>query len=401
MKILVLTSTFPRWNDDVRPPFVYDLSRGLQKQGFDVFVLAPHCQGAKKFEIMDGMKVYRFTYFYPAKYQKIAYGPGVVPNLKSSILARIELPIFFLSELFNAMKIIRREKIDIINSHWLIPHGIVGVICKKVFRIPNVAIAHGSDVNISTHSRILKKLCSAVIDGSDKVTVNSSYIKKIVLGINSKSVDKIDIIPMGVDNSIFDVHNLSNLKEAYNAKYLIFSVGRLIDWKGMDILIMAMPEVIKKIPEVKLVIGGSGPKKEALKKLVKDLGLEDKVILTGYLENVDMPKYYASADVFVLPSINLNGQTEALGVVLLEAMASGCPVIGSNVGGVPDIIQDGVNGFLVKEKSPADMANSIVEILLNDQIRDKFKINGLKTVNERFLWQKIVQQFADVNSHRS
>ncbi len=398
MKILVLTTTFPRWKDDVVPPFVYHLSRKLCENGLETIVLAPHHPGAKKFEAMDGLKVHRFSYFKPERYERLAYGPGVIPNFKRSFLAKIQLPLLFFSELFHAMLLIRKEKVDVINSHWLLPSGLVGMICKSIFKTPNIVVVHGSDVNISKKSNILRKVCSRILDNSDAITVNSNYIKNTVLSIDRYIMDKVSYIPMGVDESVYAPKATSSIKDRYGAEYIVFSVGRLIDWKGMKYLIMAMREVVKKVHGAKLVIGGSGPEKANLERMARDLGLQDSVIFPGYIDASALSEYYHSSDVFVLPSINLNGQTEALGVVLLEAMASGTPVIGSNVGGIPDIIQDGYNGFLVPERSPKDLADRIVKLLLDRDLAKRFSANGYKTVNERFLWKDIGRKFCEINN---
>lgn len=396
LKILVLTTTFPRWQNDVVPPFVYHLSRRLQENGLEILVLAPHHPGAKKFEVMDGIKVYRFPYFIPSRYETLAYGPGVIPNFKRSILAKVQLPLLLFSELLYAMLLVRREKVDVINSHWLLPSGFVGIVCKSLLKTPNIVVVHGSDVNISKASGILSWLCSYVLEHSDRITVNSSYIKDTVISVNHRVADKVKYLPMGVDAPV-SPPQANNIKERYGAKHLVFSIGRLIDWKGMNYLVMAMGEVVKKVPGTKLIIGGSGTERKNLERIAAEMGLEDAVIFPGYIEKSALPGYYAAADVFVLPSINLNGQTEALGIVLLEAMASGTPVIGSNVGGIPDIIEDGYNGFLVPEKSPGDLADRIVKLLLDNGLAKRFSANGLATVNERFLWNDIGRELSRIN----
>ena len=130
-KVLVLATTFPRWKNDTTPAFVYELSKQLRTGNMDVVVLAPHYHGAKKLEMMDGIKVYRFPYFWPAKYQKLVYDGGILPNIKRSHLAKIQVPLLVLSELYYTFKIIKKEKINVIHSHWIIPSGLIGAFCKN------------------------------------------------------------------------------------------------------------------------------------------------------------------------------------------------------------------------------------------------------------------------------
>jgi glycosyltransferase involved in cell wall biosynthesis len=144
----------------------------------------------------------------------------------------------------------------------------------------------------------------------------------------------------------------------------------------------AMKKIIRKFPNAKLIIGGTGPEKEKSEKLTEELNLKKNVVFMWYIENMVLSKYYASSDIFVLPSINLNGLTEALGVVLLEAMARGTPAIGTTVGGVPDIIKDGYNGFLVEQKSSEQIAERVLELLNNEELRERFSNNVLETMGE-------------------
>jgi glycosyltransferase involved in cell wall biosynthesis len=186
------------------------------------------------------------------------------------------------------------------------------------------------------------------------------------------------------------------MKQRYGAGHLVLSAGRLIDWKGTEFLIRAMPAVLEKFPDTKLLIVGTGPERDTLIRLARELDLNDRVALPGTVPPADLPSYYRSADAFVLPSINRGGKTEGLGVVLLEAMASGCPVIGTNVGGIPDIITDGENGFLVPEQRPDLIAEKIVRIFTDTELQEKFRRNGMKRIHDSFSWDIISKDFSIV-----
>lgn len=177
---------------------------------------------------------------------------------------------------------------------------------------------------------------------------------------------------------------------------VILFVGRLIDWKGVNILVSSMKKVRDTVRNARLVIVGDGPERKSLADRVKELGLEDSVTFTGQVSGMELKDYYSRASVFVLPSITVNNQTEGLGVVLLEAMASGVPVIGSNTGGIPDIIEDGVNGLLVQPGDPKALADAIIRILSDLALADRFREAGIKTVSERFSWDRIGDQFTMV-----
>lgn len=396
-KVLVLATTFPRWENDTTPAFVYELSKRLHADELEIVVLAPHYPGVKKFEIMDGMKVYRFPYFWPAKYQRLVYDGGILPNIKRSHLAKIQVPLLVLLELYNTFKIVRKEKIDVIHSHWIIPSGLIGGIVRKTFKIPHITTAHAGDVFTIRKSKILGVIGSFALKNSDEITANSKYTKNVITAIENELKCNVEIIPMGVDTSRFNHDKASDLKNIFGAEYLVLIVGRLVDKKGIQYLIMAMVDVIKEFPHAKLIIGGSGPEKDKLEKLSENLGIKDNVIFMGYIENLDLPKYYASSDIFVLTSIETEGgDTEGLGVVLLEAMASGTPVIGSKIGGITDIIEDGETGGLAEPGNPEDIADKIIRLLRDEQKRMMLSENGLKVVKEKFTWDIVTKQFIDI-----
>ncbi|MDO8549249.1 MAG: glycosyltransferase, partial [Ignavibacteria bacterium] len=116
-KILVMASTFPRWKNDTIPPFVYELSKRLVSN-FDVYVLAPHFKGAKKYEVMDGMKVYRFQYL-PEKFETLAGSGGILPTLKKNKLNYLQIPFFLIAEFFALRKLVREINPNKIHAHWI------------------------------------------------------------------------------------------------------------------------------------------------------------------------------------------------------------------------------------------------------------------------------------------
>jgi glycosyltransferase involved in cell wall biosynthesis len=397
MKVLVLTTTFPRWKDDSTPGFVYELSKRLKNRGIEIFILAPHHKGSKFYEEVEDLKIHRFPYFYPNKYQKLAYEGGILPNLKRSWLARIQMPELILAELYWAQKLVKKEKIDLIHSHWLIPSGLVGGIISRFLGTPHITTAHAGDVFTMERIKFLNPLWNFILVNSDMVTVNSRYTKGIVekLSKGIKNKPTIKIIPMGINTKNF--YPTGDKTDIFPQNNVIFSVGRLVEKKGIKFLIEAMPLILREIPYAKLIIGGSGPLENELKDLVKSLNLGKKIFFTGYIKNSELPKYFRAADVFVLPSIQTKvGDTEGLGIVLLEAMGCGTPVVGSNIGGITDIIHNGKNGLLVEPKNPKDIAEKVIILFSNNNLRKKFSENGLKIVLERFSWEVVTDKFVKI-----
>jgi len=393
--ILVTATTFPRWENDTEPNFVFTLSRLLAEHGHKVTVLAPHYNGAKKYEAIGNVKVYRFSYFMPYKLQKVCYEGGIFANLKRHKIAALELPLFVFFELTSMIRLIKKERIDVVHAHWTIPQGYLAYICKKFLNIPYIVTAHAGDI-FPLKSVFFRHLSSKAIENSDYCTANSVYTKNELLKIAEKEVK---VIPMGVDFSIFSKTKLNrNLRKNIGIKKeFILTVGRLVEKKGIKYLIMAMKDVAKKLPDARLVIAGDGPERANLETLAKNLGIENSIIFAGRLENKYLPEYYAAADLFVGPSIvTESGDTEGLGIVFLEALASGTCVIGSNVGGIPDIIQNNRTGLLVKEKNPKELSNAIIKLLSNHKLRERLAQNGQKRIKQIYSWKIVAQKFSQL-----
>jgi len=398
-KILVMATTFPRWKNDTEPAFVYELSKLLAKKGHNITVLAPHHPGAKKYEIMESMKIIRFGYFIPNSMQKLCYDGGIIPNIKKSFLAKLQVPFLLMSEYHALKKLLKKERFDVVHAHWIIPQGYIAGILKKRFKFKLLVTAHAGDV-FPLKNKFLKYFGKKSIEFADYITANSRFTKTKLEEVNSKA-SKATIIPMGVDFSVFknkstkDKSKNNRINSMHKIKdKMILSVGRLAEKKGIKYLLSAMPDVLKKYPELKLVIVGDGPEKNRLLSQAEELKIKDSVVFTGKILNKNLPDYYSSADVFVLPSIiTKEGDTEGLGVVLLEAIASGAPVIASNVGGIPDIVINEKTGILVPEKNPKALSDSIIKLLGDKELSSALGKKAKIHVQKSFQWSKVSSEF--------
>jgi len=392
-KVLVLATTFPRWKNDTEPGFVYELSKLLSKN-HSIVVLAPHHYKAKKYEKVGNITVYRFPYFFE-HYQRLCYDGGIHENIKKSFLAKLQVFILPVFEFFAILRIIKKEKIDFIHAHWIIPNGLLAAVIKILRKKPFIVTAHAGDI-FPLHFLPLRLLARFTLRSSSAITVNSMATKKTVLSVANMPTQ---VIPMGVHISLFSPgKKSSSLKKKLKVSGpMILSVGRLAEKKGLRYLISAMPSIISRFPQTKLVIIGEGPHLDRLKKLVLSLNLPNNVLFLGKIQNKVLPQYYATADVFVLPSIvTKSGDTEGLGVVLLEAMASGTPVVGSNVGGIPDVIKDKVTGLLVPQMSPAALSAAVIKLLNNKKLSSSLVKNAQKHVKEHFAWPVVAKKFEKI-----
>ncbi|MDD3284537.1 MAG: glycosyltransferase [Patescibacteria group bacterium] len=392
-KILITTSTFPKWEMDTTPPFVYELSKRLVDD-FQIFILAPYSTGSKKYEKIDGMDIYRYKYWFNSK-NNLSDG-AILPNLKKNKLFYLQIPFFLLFQFLAIKKIVKKEKINTIHAHWIIPQGFVAVLYKKIINknIKILCTSHGADIFGLQKFNFLKKW---ILNNCTRLTVVSNAIKNEALKIGSKI--NTEVLPMGVDLDIFNPKNYSEeIKSKYNinGSFLLF-VGRLSEKKGIKYLIEAMPRIIEKFPTTKLLIIGNGEEKNKLEKLSKTLNLENNIIFTGAIHNLELPKYYATADIFIGPSIiTKNGDREGLPVTYMEAMASGSVLIGTNLDGNYDILDHEKTGIMIKQHNSVEISKYVIELLDNKDYREKLIKNSILKIENNYNWKIISKKYKEL-----
>lgn len=392
LRLLIVTSTFPRWIDDADPPFVYELSRRLT-HAFDITVHTPHYPGAGTTEIMNGIHVHRFRYFF-SPFEKLAGSTGMLPTLRNNKFYYIVVPFFLLAQFFSLLLLVRRTRPDVIHAHWLFPQGFFAVIVKKIFKVPVMVTGHGADI-FGLRSSIFKKIKQFTMHHADGVTVVSRALRNAVTPFLPAGT-RIDIIPMGVDGMRFMPNkNDRSVREKYAVtdSFLLY-VGRLTEKKGVRYLIDAMVTVSEHYPLVKLLIIGDGELMASLERRVRDLALERQVIFAGSIPNRELSTYYASADIFIGPSIQTeDGDNEGFGLTFVEASMSECLVIGTDAGGIGDIIQDGITGLLVPQKDSGALAGKIIYALKHGEEMKRIAHNGRNRCVRFYHWPNIAARY--------
>ena len=399
LKVCILTTSFPRFKGDSAGTFIYSLVSLLSQKGIHIEVIAPHDPGTHFFEDWQDIHINRFPYFFPLKYQHLCYGDGLLNNLRNSRLAVVQTPFFILVEFFYLLCTLKKKRVDLIHAHWSLPQGFLGMLAGHLLKVPCVTTLHGSDVFGLRHP-ILRLFNKLAIRHADVCTANSRATAKTAYRI--AACRNLMIVPMGVDLNHFQkTTEVDDLKKKLNLEgEVILSVGRLIDLKGTDYLIKALPKVKRRFPKAKVLIIGSGPRKSHLLYLSKDLQIEDSIVFIDQIPQTELIKYYSLADAFVMPSItNKMGETEGFGVVLLEAMACGIPVIGSDTGGIPDIIKDGETGLLVRQKDSQDLVKQIIRLLTDEDLRKKMVRNAHDLIETQFSWEVIAKRFIEIYRH--
>lgn len=383
-RVLVLTSTFPRWQGDNEPPFVFELSRRLAEH-FDVVVLAPHAPGARRLEKMGNLEVHRFRYFFTG-WQGLAYHGGILANLKRNPLYYLLVPFFLLAEFFAALGLLREQRFDAIHAHWLIPNGLIAVMaCAMMVHKPAViCTAHGSDLS-GLKGALFRWLQRLVISRADKLAVVSAALREQIDVLAPWA--GAEVIPMGVDMEERFIPDA--LVERIPARLLF--VGRLVAQKGVRHLIPALRGILRTHPGTVLDIVGEGPERAVLERLVEAEGVRESIRFHGAIENAALPGWYAGAAVFVSPSL-----AEGFGLTLVEAMACGCAVVASDLPAVRDIVSDGKTGLLCPPGDSDMLAKNIRFLLDHPEVCARMGKAGMESVRSRFDWSAVAECYAEL-----
>lgn len=386
-QLLILTSTFPRWENDEDPPFVFELCKRLTAD-YGVHVLAPHFPGSRRKSNLSGIQVRRFRYFF-SPLEKLAYHGGIVPKLKKNPFLYMLLPCFIMGELLALIKLLRHQQFDLIHAHWLIPQGLVAILACSLTgsKIPLLFTSHGGDL-FGLQGNITNKIKKEVILKSDALTVVSkNMIKEIkrIAGEHKRGY----IIPMGVDLKSRFVPSESRR----NSNTLLF-VGRLVEKKGLYYLIHAMPAILKKHPQINLMVAGDGPERVNLIKMCENLGISAHVRFLGAVKNNRLPELYQKSDVVVFPSVIAEGgDQEGFGLVLVEALGCECAAIVTDLPAMQDIIVHGKTGLVVPQKNIRKLAEKVILLLDDQKLRDSLGREGRRHVLQNFDWTIIVEKY--------
>jgi len=393
MRIVYISTAFPRNENDRINPWLFETIKRLTKENNEIIVFTSSYKGLRQ-KNLDGIKIYRFRYL-PKKFEILTHDVAVPERIKMGFKYKLMVLPYIIFGLINSKWFSLKEKFDIIHVHWPFPHIIFGIVMKIIKRKPLICTFHGGEIIfLENLPNIFKKIFIYLLKFSDFFTVNSNFTKDKLLKLTKKNFkDKIYIIPFGITVRKISLQNFK--KENKNIRILF--AGRLIERKGVHVLLRAFKKVTEFLENVELIIAGDGPWRKKLEDLAFELGIKEKVIFKGHLTKNELEEEYKNADIFVLPSIHdEKGDTETLGVVLIEAMEFGIPVIATNVGGIPDIVKDGYNGILVPEKDEDALKDAIIKLIKDENLRKEFSKNAKEYIKEKFNWDKIIRDLKEI-----
>lgn len=372
IKILVLTSTFPKKIDDNLPMFVYDQLSSIQTKypNLSFKVLVPHYYDLN---IVDGslkIEQIRFHYFWPNKWEKLV-GNGILPTLKKNWLYILLIPFFLVSQFVSTFVIIKREKPKLIYAHWFFPQAFISFLISKILKIQYVFTTHALDASILNKLPFFGKYISRKIILSSSAytadSVNAENKLHSCLKDNEIKKQKSLVLPMPInfESKITPSKKIIELYkklEKSDSKTLLY-IGRFASKKGVENLINILYFLNLEKVKCNLILAGSGPEYQRYQNLINSLNLNNFVRFVGFVNKSEKKILFDLSDICVVPSVVTKfGDSEGLPVVVLESLASNVITLASFDSNAAEVIKHKFNGFLFDSSNFKESSKLILDI---------------------------------------
>lgn len=380
LKVCIATTNFPRWKGDFRVPFIYEAARGINKIVDQVTILTMHTPGASKHEHFEDIEIFRAQYL-PERYELLQKDASGIPEAwrRSFFLKLATIPY-----LVSFVRLIGRhaQTADVIHCNWSLS-GLAAYLSKWKHKKSYVITVQGSDIFQTINIPVVRGMVRLALKKASHIIALSEDLKT---GTKKFGIpdEKITVIPNGVNISQFPM-GIDEPREAQ-----IIFVGSLIERKGVNFLIEAMSIIHKECPEAKLLLVGEGKDREEYERMVSELDLGNSITFLGTQSQERVSELLRQSRLFVLPSIE-----EGQGVVLVEALASGTPCVGSRVGGIPDVISSDVGALVVAGDIKA-LANAILQYLKDDHLWSQASKSARIRAQKMYNWDELAKRIVKV-----
>lgn len=390
-RLLVVSSTYPRWAGDPEPGFVHELARHLTGR-YEVVVLCPRSPGASSEEVLDGVRVIRFGYA-PRAWECLVHGGGMATNLRRHRWMWLLVPLFALSQSLSLARCLRRYRPHVLHVHWIIPQTVTtrfaSILCAGL--PPVLVTSHGADL-FAFRGMLATAVKRWALRAAGGVTVVSEAMRAPMAELGVPR-ERIAVEPMGVDFEHRFVPPPGGLRSSTDVVF----VGRLVEKKGLPLLIEAMASLAETHPQARLRVAGFGPDEQACRRQVERLGLTDRVEFLGPVSQDDLPSLYQRAAVCVAPFVeSASGDQEGLGLVVLEALGCGCPVVAGRVRATADLQALSRDGIVVVDPRRTDeLAAAIRQCFDAPAAARRQASRGRDALRGHMSWPQVANRYAD------
>jgi glycosyltransferase involved in cell wall biosynthesis len=390
MRILHVASSYPLSSGETTAPFMEEMVTALAGRDHELTVIAPHAEGFEE-GMRDGVNVMSAHYTPFQTLEIWGHGMSLDENGRLRRSAIAMTPFAMTSMGWQLRRELNRIDYDLVHLHWILPQGFLAFLVPS--KIPVVVSMHGADAKYAQGA--LRPLVRRIVRRADAVVAASSTILETIRDLPG-AVDKSHVIPHGADGALFGNATQEEARETLGIQgneRLLVSVGRLVPKKGFNDLIDAI--ALLDGSEARLVIIGDGPGRSGLEEQAATT-TPGRVTFLGEQSRVAVAKWMSASDAVVIPSTPLRGDLDSGPVVLMEGMAAGRPVVSTRVGMAADVIEDGVNGYLVEAGAPQDLSRAIDRTLKRGP---EMQVAARATFDRMGDWSRVAEELETVYGH--
>jgi glycosyltransferase involved in cell wall biosynthesis len=393
LRIVCPTYWYPQHAADTQATYVHDINRHLVRRGHRVTVVTPGSPSMAASESFDGVDIVRFPMELPVD---LTYGRVAQSRVDFwGKLARVAVMAHYLEAQYRAtLAAVRERGADVIHAHWAIPTGPAAVHAARRLGLPSVITMHGGDVYVNPEQGYdfptrwyVRPALRWTLRHAGALTAITEDCRQHALraGAPDRSVH---LVFNGTDLRRFSPAASGNGSvDARFGPHMIFACRQLFPRKGIRFLIEAAAQLAPRFPDLKVVIAGDGFERPELLRLAETLGISDRVTFLGWVPNTDLPPYYRAAAVSVIPSLE-----EGFGIPAAEAMGCQTPVVASDAGGLPEVVEHGVTGLIVPRGDSAALATAIGGLLADPAKRNQMGRAGRERALRLFDWDRTAEQ---------
>ena len=394
--VVMVTTSYPRFPGDTIATFMEPIARGLAGRGHRVHVVLPWHPQFSRGPVEGGVYFHPFRYAPLRTLNVFGYAGALREDVRLRRSAWAVAPLALMAGWRTARAVSRRVRATIIHGHWVVPGGVMAAAAAG--RVPLVISLHGSDVYVAERHGLARRLARVAFRRAGWVTACSDDLRVRAIALGSPP-ERTETVPYGVDSHRF--RPSSAARAVVRARLgltpddpMLFAAGRFVRKKGLEYLIDAAARLATRWPALVSVIGGSGDLDAELRARVAAHGLGERVRFVGVLPQDAVAEHLAAADVAVVPSIrDASGNVDGLPNIVLEALASGTPLVATTAGGIPAVVTDGRTGLLVPERDIEALAGAIDRLLASVEMREHLGAAARDEAVRLRSWEEVAVRF--------
>jgi len=388
----MVTSSYPKFPGDVTAPFVESIALAVAARGHEVEVVLPAHPDLRRGQ-QEPVRFVPYAYAPRDAWSVWGYAQSLDRDVRVRPAAYALAPLAALALRRTVAARLRSRRYDAVHAHWLVPNAAFVADVVRSHVLPLVVSLHGSDVFLAERFWPARVLGRRALAAAGAVTACSADLRGRALRLGSRP-ERTRTVPYGVDVSVFspdrDTRGLRQRLGIPPGGLLVLAFGRLVEKKGFGHLL----EASGRVPGIRLVIAGEGGLRGELEAKARSAGAP--AVFTGSLDRETLAAALAAADMVAIPSVvDQAGNVDGLPNALLEALAAGRAVVASRVAGIPEVLEDGVNGLLVPEKDSAALAEALRRLVAEPETRARLGAEARRRARERLSWEAAARSFEE------